>query len=285
MLQLFGLSSSGANYHQYVAFTVRIPGLHGQHNASSSVISLMVPAGLYLYFQGRIRVLPLLGSFLAFLIALHLTSTRSPLIVSIVTVGFASLLARRFARSLVIGFLIVSMLIPLVVIYGPPGGWARWKNTEALVSNATERADSSLGAGQLILENPTGLGVRKGQMRLSEATGLGATHNAFLQAGLVFSLPFGILVLVGMIRGVVSGLGGISHPGFLASLFALQAAGLFMFEEHLNNPTFIILAMTFMALVSRSIRSEISPDDEWTDSPTRSPESVPPPVPEKPESP
>ena len=39
LLQMVGLSSAHANYHQYVAYTVRIPGLHGHHNASSAVVT------------------------------------------------------------------------------------------------------------------------------------------------------------------------------------------------------------------------------------------------------
>ncbi len=250
LLQMVGLSSAHANYHQYVAYTVRIPGLHGHHNASSAVASLLIPAGFYLYFKGCLKLGYLLASLAAMLVALHLTSTRSPLIVAVLTVVLASFLARRLGRAVIIGFFLLSVLVPLVAVYGPPGGWARWKNTEALVSNASERSDSTLGAAALSLAHPLGLGVKEGQRLLSERTGIGATHNAFLQASLVFGLGFGLLVLGGVVAVIVRGIHGVDHPFFLPGLLAFHVAGLFLFEEHLNNPTFMICALWFITLTA-----------------------------------
>ncbi len=262
LLQLVGLSSSGANYHQYVSQQVRIPGLHGHHNSSSSVTSLLIPAGFFLYFRHKIKLNLLLGSMLGLMIAIHLTSTRSPILVAIFTIVFISALARRLRQSVLIGIVLLSILVPLVVVYGPPGGWARWNNTEALISNAGERAESGLGAVKLCLENPLGLGVTKGHMELAGTTGIRATHNAFLQAALVWGLPFGILVSAGLILVVFRGFAGIDSSFFLPSLLAFHVSGLFMFEEHLNNPTFIILAAWLVAVAfHRNLRSEKSPAD------------------------
>jgi len=242
MLQMAGLSSTHAEYHHYVALTVRIPGMHGQHNASSSVVSLLVPAAFYLFYTGRLRLPALSGILFALLVTLHLTSTRSPLIVAVLTIGFASVLAKRVGRSLLIAFFLVSVLVPVVAVYGPPGGWARWRNLEALNSNATERLDSTLGAAELSITHPWGWGAKLGQRMLSEKTGIGATHNAFLQTSLVFGLVQGMILLLGFVVLILRGTGGADGPYFLPSLLAFHTAGLFMFEEHLNNPTFIILA-------------------------------------------
>ncbi len=262
-LQMLGLSSSGANYHQFVSHQVRIPGLHGHHNASSSVTSLLVPAGFFLYYRRLLNLKWLLVSMLGFLIAIHLTSTRSPLLVAIFTIIFISALARRLRQSVLIGFVLFSILVPLVLVYGPPGGWARWNNTEALVSNASERGDSGLGAVGLCVDNPLGLGVTKGHSELDGRTGIKATHNAFLQAALVWGLPFGILVSVGMILAVLRSLGATIESGFfLPGLLAFHVSGLFMFEEHLNNPTFIILSASLIAMAfMRTLRTEKSPAD------------------------
>ena len=277
LLQMVGLSSSGANYSYAVAHQVRIPGLHGQHNASSSVLSLLVPAGFYLYFRGRMTLLMLLGCLLALLVALNLTSTRSPLLVSLLTVGFALATARRWKLSIILATVAMTFLVPLLAVYGPPGGWARWKNTEALISNASERQDSSLGALQLSLENPLGLGAAQGSIKLTDRTGLRATHNAFLQATLVWGLPFGLLILGGLISTVMGGIKGVESPLYLASLLGIHLAGLFMFEEHLNNPTFIIMAAWLVSLglvrgaFDNRVRASKSPADGPIDNPTRSP--------------
>ncbi len=278
LLQAVGLSSSGANYSTAVAHQVRIPGLHGQHNASSSVLSLLVPAGFYLYFRGRMSLVMFLGSLLALLVALNLTSTRSPLLVSLVTVGFALATARRLKLSIILATVAMTFLVPLLVVYGPPGGWARWKNTEALISNATERQDSGRGALQLSLENPLGLGAAQGSIKLIDKTGIRATHNAFLQASLVWGLPFGLLILGGLVSTVMGGIKGVESPLYLASLLGIHLAGLFMFEEHLNNPTFIIMAawLVSLGLVRGAFDSRVrvsgSPAGEMPDNPTRSPE-------------
>jgi hypothetical protein len=260
ILQMVGLSSSGANYTQFVSHQVRIPGLHGHHNASSSVTSLMVPAGFFLYFRGRINLAALLACMVGFLLCLHLTSTRSPLLVMVSTIVFASVLARRMRLSIVLGLVVLVFLVPLVAVYGPPGGWARWKNTEALVSNASERQDSGLGALELSLDHPLGLGVAQGQIKLVERTGIRAAHNAFLQAALVWGLPLGLLLLVGLVSTVLAGFGGEMGEPFLTSLLAIHLCGLFMFEEHLNNPTFIVLAAWLMAAaLYRKLRTGKSP--------------------------
>ncbi len=262
MLQMVGLSSSGANYRKFVSHQVRIPGLHGHHNASSSVTSLLVPVGFYLYYRHKLKLYYLLLSLFGLLIAIHLTSTRSPIVVAVFTVIFVSALARKFRQSILIGVVLLSLLVPLIIVYGPPGGWARWNNTEALVSNAGERGTSGLGAMELCVENPLGMGVIAGRIELAGKTGIRATHNAFIQAALVWGLPFGILVSVGLILAVFRGLGGIESSFFLPGLLAFHVTGLFLFEEHLNNPTFIILAAWLISLAFvRKLRTEKFPSD------------------------
>ena len=249
-LRLIGLSSSGAAFHHHVAQAVRIPGLHGQHNASSSVISLVVPAGMYLYFRGRCSILVLLATLTGLAVALHLTSTRSPLVITVLTFLFAAAMARKFSRVVIIGIVLFSVLVPLVTVYGPPGGWSRWRDTQAANSNARERVETNIGALDIAIDHPFGVGVKQGQALLADRTAIQATHNAFLQVSLHFGLLLGLIVFTAMVRGVSRGLGGVEHPLFLVALAAFHSAGLFLFEEHLNNPTFIILTTWFIATMT-----------------------------------
>jgi len=252
-LRLVGLSSSGSQFYHYVGQTVRIPGLHGQHNASSTVVSLMVPAGLYLYFRGRCSLLLLLGSLVGFLIVLHLTSTRSPLVVAVLTVAYAFLAAREIGRGVAVTALLVTVIVPLVMIYGPPGGWSRWRDASAITANAGERLDSNAEAAVIAVENPLGLGVTRGKETLFDASGLRATHNAYLQAAVYLGLPLGLALLVALTTVALRGLGGRDSPLLLPGLLAFHCGGVFFFEEHLNNPTFVILAawLLVMALTPR----------------------------------
>lgn len=262
LLQLFGfenqliavgLSSVGANFSEYVSHQVRLPGLHGHHNASSAVTSLVVPAGFYLFYRGRIRLALLIAGLLGLLVCLNLTSTRGPLIISVMTVFLAGALARRWTLGVVLLAVGVGLILPLVVAYGPPGGWARWRNTEAMQSNASERSESGMAGLELTFEHPQGLGVESSHQLLDERTGIRSAHNAFLQAALVWSLPFGLLLALGLALGFFTGTGAEAGGNLLTRLLAFHLAGLFMFEEHLNNPTFIILTvwLTAAALLAR----------------------------------
>lgn len=250
MLRLVGLSSSQSEYYHFVARTVRLPGLHGQHNASATVLSLAVPAAFFLYFRRRCPLPALLAVLAGFLVVLHLTSTRSPLVVAVFTVGYAFVAARQFARGLVIGAVLLAVVVPLLVVYGPPGGWSRWRDASAINANAGERVESNRGAVTLSMEHPLGLGVTQGKEHLHDAVGIRATHNAFLQAAVYLGLPLGLMVLVALVTVAVRGLGGRDGPLMLEGALAFQTAGVFMFEEHLNNPTFVILAAWFVVVAA-----------------------------------
>jgi len=258
VLRVFGLSSAGAAYHHWVGYVVRIPGLHGYHNASSAIISLLVPAGLYLYFRRQMPLWIFLAALGGMAIALHLTSTRSPIVVTIGTVMFAALTARRLGRVVVVGFVLLTVAVPLVMAYGPPGGWSRWKNVEAVSVNVRERVESTVGAAELTLEYPVGVGVTKGKEVLADKTGIAATHNAFLQAALFFGLPLSLLVMLGMGTSMFRALEGTDSPHFLMGLLSVHMIGLFMFEEHLNNATFVILALWCIVALGRARRAPAS---------------------------
>jgi len=246
LLRLAGLSSSESAYYHYVGQMVRIPGLHGQHNASSTVVSLLVPATLYLYFRRRCTLGVPLAALAGFLVVLHLTSTRSPLVIAVLTVGYAFVAAREVGRGLVIGTVLLAVVVPLVMVYGPPGGWSRWRDVQAININADERLVSNAGAAALSLDHPLGLGVTRGKQLLYDRSGIRATHNAFLQAAVYLGLPLGLIVLGTSLATAVRGLTTRAGPSFLPGLLAFHTIGVFMFEEHLNNPTFVILAAWFM---------------------------------------
>lgn len=242
-LRLTGLSSTTAAFHHYVGQVVRLPGLHGHHNATSTVVSLVVPAVLYLYFRHRCSVAAVLASLAAFLLVLHLTSTRGPLLVAPLTIGYAFLAARAMTRGLLIGIVLASLSAGLILAYGPPGGWSRWQDTQGIQVNAGERLDSMQGALGLTVDHPLGLGVTRGKEQLYDHSGHQATHNAFLQVALFLGLPLGLLILVALPVATMRGLAGRDGPLFLEGLLACHLIGLFLFEEHLNNPTFVILTM------------------------------------------
>jgi O-antigen ligase len=250
-LRLVGLSSSDAVYHHYVYNQVRIPGMHGHHAASSAIMSLMIPASLYLYFRKHGGLVVPLGCLAGLLIALNLTSTRSPLIISALTLGYAFVVARQFGRGFLFGVILIVVTVPAILVFGPPGGRNRWEDALALQANAGERFESNYASAEIALQHPLGLGVKAGQSALYDLSGIDATHNAYLQAAVFLGLPLAVLILVTVVVVALRGLHGPQHPDMLLALLAFHTAGLFLFEEHLNNPTFVILASWFIAATVR----------------------------------
>ncbi len=246
LLQRLGLSASDATYH-WVYAQVRVPGMHGHANASSAVVSLIAPAVMYLYLRGGVRFWVPVGGLLAMVLAMSITSTRSPLVVSVPLVVLALLLARRPGRALPLFLLLCTGAVVYLATFGPPGGAVRWDDMLALQANVGERVESNHAAVELIFNHPLGLGAVGGREAMLDAVAIPATHNAFLQAGLYFGLPLALLLIAGL--GVHVGRLLTSGRGreFWAGLVALQLIGLFMFEEHLNNPTFVILTCWLLA--------------------------------------
>ncbi len=255
-----GLSTTDSAFHHTVYHSIRLPGLHGHHAATAAVTSLIVPVGLYLYFRGKAGIwLPALGICGLFATA-NFTSTRSPLLVAVATLLVFVLLAPRPARAAALFGLAGAVLLPLFLIFGPPGGKLRWQDMVSAEANLAERVTSTSSALELSLENPLGLGVKQGQIKLIEHGGIDATHNAFMQASLFFGLPLAaamFLALAHLMWQVALRRGG---AGFLEGILAWHLFGLFMFEEHMNNPTFVILASWLIATSALRLAGKLEPD-------------------------
>jgi O-antigen ligase len=169
-------------------------------------------------------------------------------VVTVATVAVALVAARRAGRAAILAIVLAVIAIPAVVIIGPPGGKVRWSDSLSAGANVDERATSNRAALELIVENPFGLGVVRGQNKLIERSSISATHNAFLQAGLYIGLPMALILIVACCYQLWGLLHGVEHPTFWKALMAVHLIGLFLFEEHLNNPTFVILVSWMLAL-------------------------------------
>jgi len=246
-LRASGFSTADTDFSQRVYRTVRFPGLHGHHNASAAVISLIVPVSLALYFRFKVTVwLPLCSIGLLFLAA-HLTSTRSPLLVAGLTFLLVLACVKMPRRALLLLALVSLLSIVFFAVVGPPGGKLRWADLVSTEENVGGRVTSSLSALRLSLEHPQGHGVSVGRQQLIAASAIPATHNAFLQASLFFGLLPAIAMLWAFIYLCWRMLHGARNTAFWAGVFALHLGCLFFFEEHLNNATFMILTNWLIA--------------------------------------
>lgn len=262
VLKVLGMSSEDQDKLTWVGKQSRLPGLHRHYNASAAVTSLIVPPALWLYLRGRAGLwLPLVAlGGLAF--ALHVSFTRSPLVVVAVTIAFALAASRDPKRSVTLGATLAAVAIPALLVIGPPGGWLRWVDTAATETNAAERFRSTWVGFTLGLENPLGLGEREARARVADQASLSAVHNAFVQVGMVFGLPLAALMLLAFVHLAWGGFEGASSSGYLLALLAVHMAGLFVFEEHLSNPTFLVLVSWCIAASADRIGLVPVTDDE-----------------------
>jgi len=220
---------------------LRPPGMHGGPNASMAVISLTVPLSLVLFYEyGKSVKVVLIG--LAILVTgTAITLTRSSALVAAITLAIVFLFNLRLRRSFkLITFLLVALIVVILTL-GPPGGWKRWTDIERLQTNINGRVYTNFLSLQLSIRHPFGIG------NLQREELVGATHNAFLQASLEYGLLFGIFIFCLMLTMALRVLWGLRRAFGFEGILALHITGLFMFEEHLNNPTFIILS-TWVAI-------------------------------------
>ncbi|MHB8079304.1 MAG: hypothetical protein ACYDIE_08625 [Candidatus Krumholzibacteriia bacterium] len=225
----------------------RYPGMHGHANASAAVISLLAPVSLYLYLaEGAPLWTPVAGALLL-LAGGHITSSRSPLIIALLVSLTCGAFSRRPVATLRIGATLGAVVLPLLLWLGPPGGQVRWEDQGNVAINSGERLASNRIGLALIAERPFGRGVEASAEALSDALDNPSMHNAFLQLAAVFGLPMAAWVAWALLRNS-AGLGaGPGSARWLTGALALQTLGLFFFEEHGNNPTFIVLTAWLVA--------------------------------------
>jgi O-antigen ligase len=246
----------------YVGDQYRAPGLHGHPNASAAVVSLIVPLSLYLHFVRRARIWVVILGLGTMLAATGLTVTRSALLVGLLTAGAALIVHRNSKRSLRLALIFLYIGLPLIVWFGPPGGWERWMDPEYLQPNFGGRIDTATGALEISLEHPVGLGVEEGREELEQTTVSDTAHNAYLQTavqhGLLFAVVLLLITLALPLRMLVlppRALTAAKPEWMLEAMLAIQLFGLFWFEEHLNSAVFVVL----MAWISASAVARASP--------------------------
>ena len=248
LLRPLGISVSDQDMAIWVGEQTRLPGLHRHYGASSAVTSLIVPAALWLYLRGRHGLWLPLAALAGLAITLHLTFTRSPLVVTAVTCLLAVAAARVPRRSLVLTSILAALALPALIVIGPPGGAVRWTDTASFEANALERVQSTWVAFVLTIENPLGMGQEEARQAIADQAAVTATHNAFVQAGMLFGLPLALALLVALLHLAWGLTRGAASDAYLLALLAVHVTGLFLFEEHLNNPTFLVLASFAVAM-------------------------------------
>ena len=100
--------------------------------------------------------------------------------------------------------------------------------------------ETTIRALELAFRNPLGIGAEyQGRLAAMTASGLEATHNAWLYLALVAGLPLALYMFFALTRQAVSLFSRSAIEGWLA----LQVIGLFFFEEFYRIPVFMIITL------------------------------------------
>jgi hypothetical protein len=162
--------------------------------------------------------------------------------------------SKRFLRATALLALLGILLVPAWYRFGPPGGKVRWSDTVHMAANTSERVNSNRVAAELARENWWGQGIERSQSAMVEYLENPATHNAFLQMAIVYGPGQALLLFFLLVSLALRAARGIQADDALAAVLAMQLVGLFLFEEHLNNPAFIALTCWLAVASVRSWR-------------------------------
>lgn len=250
---------------EWVNLGMRMPGMSASSNASGAVAALAVPAALFLYYTGRARVWLPLASLALLACSTHFTSSRSPAIVSVLTLLIVSAIARRGRRAVLLLSLCAMVAVPALATFGLPAGAVRWTDTGSMEVNNSERLQTAANAVEISAAHPLGLGVTGARKALLDKFEIPATHNAILYVGIVYGPALALALLAVLAATALRPLVSSSDIWFLPGVLAIEMAGLFMFEDHLNNPTFVILIVWMAAMLTRSAKT--APPTEETPQP------------------
>lgn len=245
MLQLtkdLGMAPRDAAEKEFIGY-LRPPGVEGHVNGSAAVLSLAVPAALGLTDEKRAGRKWLFLALGVVLVGGAITLNRSSMLVAATTLVIWIFFAANESVSTTWKFALVGLVVAVLAIYGPPGGWQRWMVLEDLSQsdNVQTRINTTLAALSLSVENPLGIGEMYKE-QLEWRSGYSATHNAYLQLALLAGIPAVVWLIWRLFIRSVS----LLRRGSIEAWLSIHLAGLFFAEEYFGNPSFIILSCWLM---------------------------------------
>lgn len=246
MLQLtkeLGMAPRDAAEKEFLGYYLRPPGIEGHVNGSAAVLSLAIPAALGLTDENLGGRKWLFIAISVVIIGSAITLNRSSILVSSTTLIVWIFFAANESVSTTWKFALVGLVVAVLAIYGPPGGWQRWMVLEDLSQsdNIQTRVNTTLAALSLSAENPLGIGEMYKE-QLEWRSGYSATHNAYLQLALLAGIPAVVWLIWRLFIRSVS----LLRRGSVEAWLSIHLAGLFFAEEYFGNPSFIILSCWLM---------------------------------------
>lgn len=258
LLRKIGLVSIALDRDSYggVLDLQRYTGMWEHPNATMAVISLIIPASLWLYKTKKHNLKIVLSAWAVLLFAFIFTQTRSPVMCAALITFVVLIIDKTFNKMWLI--LIMALFISGILILGPPGGWERWAGYDTLDKNFTERFASTIASLSVTFQSPFGNTLLELQGKIAEHTNyiVTATHNGLFFIGGYFGF-IALFLIAGCLLIPFFQKGGVKHEDVVFhQIFSGFILLLFMFEEHPRSPVFAILTMLCILYKPKSEKKE-----------------------------
>ncbi|MBP2659992.1 MAG: hypothetical protein H6Q69_3024 [Firmicutes bacterium] len=238
------------SWYANIGSSIRYAGLFEYPNALALVTSISLPLSLGLVQEFRKPFWVVIAGFCITALGCGLTYTRAPFIVSCLLMLIWLLNGQK--KQTIRKVLVVCAIMSIVLLFGMPGGEDRWSDTAYMENNKDDRLASNMDGLGLLINNSFGLGALfKDQVSF-------AVHNAYLQLGLMAGIPFLGFTMIQIFRAIQKSISLKRSELWVALTLALN----FFFEEHLTNPTIIILLMWIIFAPKSLVDHEIGTLDK-----------------------
>lgn len=233
-----GLTAPDSDFTNAVFGRWRPPGMYGT-NATPAVAALGIPAALELVDKKEGGKKWLVIAVVFALATCVATLTRSTVLVVVVVLGIWAAIKVNNVKRVGAAALVFGLVVTVVAVVGPPGGWERWQGTSLESDNAQARIQSTVGSFWLATSHPLGIGRERFSSELQVEYGKSTTHNALTYLALAGNLPLALLMLTYLLGRSITLLQRRDFETWLA----LTMLGLCFWEEYFRNPVFIVFGL------------------------------------------
>jgi hypothetical protein len=240
-------------------FVYRAFGIFGHPNGAAGCVLIGVPVLIGLIQEGKaprwsvVLALGFMGG------VFYLTKSRGPLVVAAGLVGYWLWLHSRGFRLPLVLAGAVAALAGLAANELRSGGESvlleRFLDMDAITVNADDRWWTIATSLDLLLRHPFGMGSAY-VAPLEIATGTSATHNAYLELGLMGGLPIMVFVIVRLVRAA----GLLFTPWRpVEAWLAAYLLGIFAFESYFLQVNIQLLTLWLVVSPLQSFARQATP--------------------------
>jgi len=235
----------------------RYTALWGHPNEASHVAALASAASAYFVVVHR-RFLPSVLVAVGLAITFYYTRTRAGLFAGGATLGISLLFSGQRRIGIVRPMVVASALAIGAIMLSQFDIFAsRFLDDPMIVSNYTDRLNTTLAGAEMVLTYPFGVPIAEFQTLMAEQTGISTPHNGFIYFAAIFGLlPLAILIAAFLVNFRVRG-----NADVFFAFFTMQVCFSFLFEQlpASCSYTFAVCIILARAFLRTGIGRELTP--------------------------